>query len=197
MSRSQLHELIGSRICHDLISPLGAISNGLELIGLSGAPLGPEMQLVSESVENANARIRYFRLAYGQASPDHQVAAAEARTILDAFSAGGRINMNWMVASNQSRLLTKLAFLLIQCLETAMPRGGTIDVTEASGEWSVTCHTDKLNIDPDLWQSLATPGGSVQVHADKVQFILAPVVAREANKTLRFDSSANSARLRF
>lgn len=197
MSQSQLHELIGSRICHDLISPLGAISNGLELIGLTGAQPGPEMQLVTESVENANARIRFFRIAFGMASSEHLVAATEARAILDGYSAGGRVTVHWTISADQSRILTKLAFLLVQCLETAMPRGGTIDVAETSGEWSVTCRADKLNIDPDLWQSLATPGGPLQARADKVQFVLAPIVAKEAGKTLRFDTTESTARLRF
>ena len=53
-----LSALIGSRICHDLISPIGAINNGLELLGMTTRQAGPEMALISESVENAAARIR-------------------------------------------------------------------------------------------------------------------------------------------
>jgi len=51
-----LTALIGSRICHDLISPLGAIGNGVELLQLSGMGDSPEMALISESVTNANLR---------------------------------------------------------------------------------------------------------------------------------------------
>ena len=47
--------LLGSRICHDLISPIGAISNGVELMQMSGADSSPELALISESVESANA----------------------------------------------------------------------------------------------------------------------------------------------
>ena len=65
--REDLTALVGSRICHDLISPLGAIGNGLELLQLSGLPQGPEWALIAESVENASARIRFFRIAYGAA----------------------------------------------------------------------------------------------------------------------------------
>ncbi len=53
-----LAALIGSRICHDLISPIGAIGNGLELLSMAGAG-GPEVALISDSVSNANARIRF------------------------------------------------------------------------------------------------------------------------------------------
>jgi len=47
--------LIGSRICHDLISPIGAITNGLELLNMAGEANGPEMSLIGESVGNASA----------------------------------------------------------------------------------------------------------------------------------------------
>ena len=57
--------LIGSRICHDLISPIGAINNGLELLSMSDERDGPEFDLITESVGNASARIRFFRIAYG------------------------------------------------------------------------------------------------------------------------------------
>ena len=68
-----LSALLGSRICHDLISPLGAIANGVELLQMSGAAASPEVALIAESVANANARIRFFRVAYGIASAGQRV----------------------------------------------------------------------------------------------------------------------------
>jgi histidine phosphotransferase ChpT len=64
---TEIAALIASRICHDLISPIGAIGNGMELMALSSGQeqSSPELDLISQSVENANARIRFFRIAYG------------------------------------------------------------------------------------------------------------------------------------
>jgi histidine phosphotransferase ChpT len=62
-----LAALIGSRICHDLISPIGAIGNGVELLLMEASGKGPELSLISESVAAANARIRFFRVAFGAA----------------------------------------------------------------------------------------------------------------------------------
>ena len=59
--------LIGSRICHALISPVGAINNGIELIQMTTPSLGPEMAMISERLTNASARIRFFRIAFGAA----------------------------------------------------------------------------------------------------------------------------------
>jgi histidine phosphotransferase ChpT len=197
MNQAQLHELIGSRICHDLISPLGAISNGLELVSLSGQELSPELRIIAESVENANARIRFFRVAYGMAAPDQMVSAAEARSILDDINSGGRITTSWDIERDQPRTVTKLAFLLIQCFETALPRGGMIRVAEMAGEWSISCEAERLSIDPDLWQALSKPAVAGPDRADKVQFVLAPMVAQAMNRQLRLDCADHTARLRF
>lgn len=78
-ARSDLSALIGSRICHDLISPLGAIGNGLELLQMSGASESPEMTLIADSVTSANARIRFFRIAYGDAVQNQMIKGAELR----------------------------------------------------------------------------------------------------------------------
>ena len=63
---TELAALIGSRICHDLVSPIGAIGNGVELLAMAGAA-GPEVRLIAESVAAANARIRFFRIARNRA----------------------------------------------------------------------------------------------------------------------------------
>ena len=71
--KPDLAALIASRICHDLISPIGAIGNGVELLAMEPGGPRPEMALISESVANANARIRFFRICFGQASSDQLV----------------------------------------------------------------------------------------------------------------------------
>ena len=85
-----LAALIGSRICHDLISPIGAISNGLELLDLAGGVQGPEMDLIADSVGNAGARIRFFRIAYGAAG-DQMLGRAEVVSVLDDMTRGGAV----------------------------------------------------------------------------------------------------------
>ena len=74
MSPKDLNALLGSRICHDLISPLSAIGNGIELLTLSGVDAPSEIALISESVDNANTRIRFFRVAFGAAREDQQIS---------------------------------------------------------------------------------------------------------------------------
>ena len=75
---------------------------------------------------NANARIRFFRIAYGAAAGE--VAEAEIRSILTGMANGGRVAIDWRIAGPVSRARAKLAFLALQCLETALPFGGKITV---------------------------------------------------------------------
>ena len=97
-----LAELIGSRICHDLISPIGAITNGLELLDMVGGTQGPEMDLISGSVGSAGARIRFFRVAFGSAS-DQPLGRTEVAELLKDVERAGRVRVNWNLTSGATQ----------------------------------------------------------------------------------------------
>ncbi|MBS0564296.1 MAG: histidine phosphotransferase [Proteobacteria bacterium] len=176
-----LAALIGSRLCHDLISPLGGIGNGVELLALSGAA-GPEMALIAESVRSANARIRFFRLAFGAAEGGQTVGRGEILSILGDMAHGGRLAIDWQPQGPVPRPEAKLAFLGLLCLETALPYGGRITVGTAGPAWTLCARGDRLKADPALWSRLAgdTPAGPLS--AAHVQFAL---VAAEAHRRTR------------
>lgn len=170
--KPDLAALLGSRICHDLISPIGAISNGVELMMMDGAVRGPEMALVSESVAAANARIKYFRIGFGTASPDQRIGKSEVTGIL-ADAMRGRLSVDWQSPADLSRREVKLAFLLIQCVESAMPYGGRINVDLADGRWMIRSQSPKLRVDPDLWEVLSNPAARPDAGPAQVHFLLA------------------------
>jgi histidine phosphotransferase ChpT len=195
--RHDLTDLIGSRICHDLISPLGAISNGVELLSMSGAAPGPEMGLISESAANATARIRFFRIAFGSAGAGQRIGRPEITSILSALSPGGRLAIDWQPGGDQPRGLVKLAFLLIQCFECAMPWGGRLTIRESGGNWALAGEAERMKIDPALWQALAEPARTPELDAARVQFALAPLTARALGRRLAVEHGENSARVGF
>ncbi|WP_138465570.1 histidine phosphotransferase family protein [Poseidonocella sp. HB161398] len=170
-----LTALLGSRICHDLISPLGAIGNGLELLSMTGTD-GAEMTLIAESVANANARVRFYRIAYGASSMDQSIGAAEISGILEDITRGGRLTIAWNCPRPVPRAEAKLAFLLIQCLETAMPYGGEIVVTCQDGQWRLHGLAEKLKIVPELWDMLAGTAPETEISPAQVQFALVPAM---------------------
>ncbi|MEE9387476.1 MAG: histidine phosphotransferase family protein [Paracoccaceae bacterium] len=194
---SQLTELVGSRICHDLISPLGAISNGVELMSMSGGNAGPEMSLISESVENANARIRYFRIAFGAARAGQQVSVSEINAILRDLSRGGRLVTDWQTGDDPGRPEVKLAFLLLQCFETAMPWGGRITVTSVGDQWAIHGEARQMKAVPELWQVLNSDDKDNTIQPANVHFPLARLTAENLNRSLTVEISENSARVRF
>ncbi len=185
-SNINLAALIGSRICHDLISPIGAITNGLELLDLVGGAQGPEMDLIADSAGNAGARIRFFRIAYGDAG-DQMLGRAEIVSVLDDIGRGGRLKMLWAPLDPQPRGEVRLAFLVLQCLETAMPYGGTARIVAQDGVWTLTGSADKVNVDDALWSGLDGSGATVTITPALVQFALLPQVAADMGRKVRFD----------
>jgi histidine phosphotransferase ChpT len=120
--------LIASRICHDLISPIGAIGNGVELLTMEpGGATRPEYALISASVANANARIRLFRIAFGSATSDQRIPRNEVLSILTDLGHAGRITFAWTSQGDLSRREVRLVFLLLLCLETVLPFGGRVE----------------------------------------------------------------------
>ena len=180
-SNLNLAGLIGSRICHDLISPIGAIGNGLELLEMRGAREGMEFDLIARSAVQARARIAFYRLAFGHGGDD-LLARREIVAILDDLLTGGRIVCDWLPEDPCPRAGVRLACLAFMCCESALPYGGTVRIARAGEGWRVTGESARLRIDPALWQALAegrAPAGIAPAH---VQFALLPEVARDQGR---------------
>ena len=192
-----LSALIGSRICHDLISPIGAIGNGVELMMMDGPSKGPELALISESVANASARIRFFRIAFGAAVGDGRIARAEVQAVVGESTKGSRLQIVWVSATEVSRREVKLAFLAIQCLETAMPWGGRITVEHGDPRWTVTGEAARLKIDPALWEALSNPAAATEITPARVQFALIPDEIARQNRRLTVEIAETAIRLSF
>jgi histidine phosphotransferase ChpT len=179
-----LNALLGSRICHDLISPLGAIGNGVELLTMSGSASAPEVALIAESVENANARIRLYRIAFGIASDRQGLGASEIRSILSEVYGKSRLVASWQVDSDCTRSEAKLAFLVILCFETALPWGGRVTIQQDSGTWTVQGSAERMSVNEDLWRLLSEPKTAVELTSAQVHFALAPEAAARLGRSL-------------
>lgn len=179
-----LAALVGSRICHDLISPVGAVANGLELLELAGAARGEELDLIAGSVSDADARIRFMRIAFG-APGDQPVSRSEVISILAATGRSGRVQVDWAVAGDASRAEVQLAFLALQCLETALPRGGQIRVEMQGTRWNLTGRGPKLAMEPGLWGRLTDDRPLPGLTPAQVQFALLPQAAARLGRRIR------------
>jgi len=197
-----LAALLGSRICHDLVSPIGAIGNGVELMTLSAqtgdaapADMAAELDLVRQSVETAQARLRFFRLAYGQAGADQEVGRAEVLGILTALYEGGRLKVHWAADSSLSRPEVRLAFLMLQCLESAMPYGGQVRLACDRAGWLARGEAEKLRIEPHLWEGLATGTVPADLRPSQAHFALVADAARRAGSSLSVETAGTTVTL--
>ncbi len=131
-------ELLASKICHDLVSPVGAINNGVELIDDIGADVAEEaMALIRNSAAQASLRLRLFRLAYGRAGADTNLTFKDVRETLEGHFQGSKIKLHFMpefpapaLAEHGGglRCLINLAILA----EEALVYGGEIHCTAST-----------------------------------------------------------------
>ena len=191
-----LSDLLGSRLCHDLVNPLGAIGNGVELLEMTGGGAGPELALIKDAVRDAQARIRFFRVAVGAAGPDQRLRAREVRETLAALYAQGRLSVTWTPDDDCARADVKLAFLMLMCAETALPMGGEVTIArDPRGLWVLTAMAGRITIDTDIWPLLHFGGGPAArpLRPSEVQFTLLP--AEAANQGRRINYIADDGRL--
>jgi histidine phosphotransferase ChpT len=194
--KSDLASRLASRICHDLTSPLGAIANGVELLVLSGTERSPEIDLISESVESANARLRFFRLAYGAAGRQ-PVGQGEVVRILSALGRGSRYTYEWAVEYDLPREEVKAAFLLLQCLETALPLGGRLRAAHDGAIWVITAEGPRLRVDLPGWHVIDSKGATSLESAAQVQFSLLAVLLVDLGRPLTVSAGPNRMEARF
>lgn len=189
-----LTALIGSRICHDLISPLGAIGNGVELMGMSHPP-SPELDLIGESVANAMARIRMFRLAFGAVRGEQRISGREIASILEGLGRSGKIRFEWSMPPELPRREAKLLLLLVQCCESAMAWGGTLNIGHDAQHWHINVRAPRLRLDPRLWDPLAAGALPADPTPSEVHFALVAPVLQATGRSLALDSSEEEIRL--
>lgn len=190
MTPAQLSAMVGSRLCHDLVSPLGAIGNGVELLQMSGDYPGihktPEMQLILESIDAARARIQGFRLAFGQAPAEQRMSRQELAKLVDGLSRLGRLKIELGADTDMPRIEARLILLAVMCFENAMPWGGRVMILRAGPRWRLVAESDRTRPDAGLWSWLGgeTAGDLSAPAPSEVQFPLLAECAREAGRQL-------------
>jgi histidine phosphotransferase ChpT len=183
-----LAALIGSRICHDLTNPLGAIGNGLELLELSRQAAGPEVALIAQSVAHAKARVQFLRIAFGAAPPGHRIAGADLAATVADHARGARAGIHWPRLGDVERAEAKLAFLLLMCLEAAFPFGGEISVArDPDGTWRFVGEAERVRDLGALWDTVTGLAPAAGIGPPLVQFALAPDAARRIGRPVSVD----------
>ncbi len=189
-----LSALLCSRVCHDVISPIGAIVNGLEVLEDDNDPSMREfaLDLIRKSAKTASARIQFARIAFGAAgSAGASIDLADAEKVARAMFADEKTQLSWsapqaLFPKNKVKLLLNLVVIA----STAIPRGGHIDVkVTGSGDaptFTLRSKGSHARIPNHVEALIAgTPeGGTVDAHG--ILPFYAGLVARAAAMDVRF-----------
>lgn len=159
----ELASLLCSRLCHDMLSPVGALSNGLELLA---DEKDPEMrkrcfELLEQSARISADKLKFFRLAFGAAGGfGEMVPVAEARSVIDALVGNnGRIEVQWALSGDvlpkpAVKTMLNLALIGIE----ALVRGGTLDIgaelREGASEIVIRAAGPRIAFDPVVGRAL-------------------------------------------
>ncbi len=194
MSASEdLSALVSSRICHDLISPVGAIGNGLELLLMTHNPrdFGPEFGLIQESVDKASAQIRLYRVAFGKAEAESKVSGSEIMKALDVCYDEGRVQVRAQLPRELLRADVKCALLALMCVERGLRRGGDVEIRVDGTDWTLDIIGDVVSLPVE---------GSRQPDCNdpaEIQKVLLPDALRTAGRRLQVERNPDRTLLRF
>ena len=191
LSALDLAALLASRVCHDIISPVGALANGLEVLE---EDQGEEMrqfamELITKSAKSASAKLKFSRLAFGASgSAGASIDTGEAEEVVGLFMEGEKADYTWsgarsLVPKNRVKLLLNLVLTSLG----AIPRGGTIAVSiDGEGEsatFSLRCSGPKARVPGEFVDMLnGTLEGEMTAHA--IQPYYAILLAKECGLTL-------------
>jgi histidine phosphotransferase ChpT len=197
-----LAALLASRICHDLISPVGAVINGLEVLDEDedGEMREVALDLIRKSARTASARLQFARLAFGFAgSAGASVDLADAERVAKAYVGGDRAQLDWMIPAGYApKDRVKLALTLVALSQQAIPRGGHIVVRSDSidlGSLVVTATGAHARIPAGLAQLFAgEPQTPLDAHA-AVGFY-AGLLARAIGVTVTIDKDGDAVHFR-
>ena len=138
-------ELLASRICHDIISPVGAINNGIELMQEMGTEgLDDGLELIAYSAEQSAAKLSAFRLAYGAGGRDPHIKPEDVQKTFGALIKGeGKVSQTWdpygnLGPNNDKNPLPEGYCKMLMCTmmlaQEALPKGGYISVRPTIGD---------------------------------------------------------------
>lgn len=135
-------ELLSSKICHDLISPVGAVANGVEFLEEMGADAGSDVtDLIAYSAKQSSSKLQAFRMAYGAGGADSGIKPEDVHKLFGSLiELDGKITQNWdpyaPIGPEYERppALGKVMMLcFLTCIE-ALPKGGEVTVTPEGSE---------------------------------------------------------------
>ena len=195
-----LAALLCSRVCHDLISPVGAVVNGMEVLEDTSDESTKTfaLDLIKKSAAQASARLQFCRLAFGSAgSAGAEIDLGDAEAVARGFIEDDKTTLGWelprvLLPKNHVKLLLNLLLLATQLI----PRGGKI-TAQASGEGAgMAFRVSAAGLNARIPQTVPglvagePPGGTVDAHA--IQPFFTGLLARACGLTVAIEPEGDA-----
>ncbi|MCH7937318.1 MAG: hypothetical protein IH994_09545 [Proteobacteria bacterium] len=184
-------QLLSSRLCHDLIGPIGAVNTGLELFQEGFDDDGKALGLVADSAGVASRRLTFFRGAFGLGAGNKGEASLnEARDLAVGFLSGGKVALDWPgdapgdVAPPLRAPAVKVVLNMVLMASESLPRGGAVGIDfavldEGLGV-AVTATGEDARLREDLQSALAEGANAEDLTARNVHGYFAQCLARDS-----------------
>ncbi|QDP18782.1 histidine phosphotransferase family protein [Sphingomonas xanthus] len=204
MKAIDLASLLCSRLCHDLLSPVGALNNGIELLADEQDPEMRErcLELLAESARASANKLKFFRLAFGAGGGfGDAIDTHEAKAALEGlYGAEKRIELGWMVADDKmGKGAVKLLLNLAMIAGDALVRGGRLDIgaeqRDGALEIVIRAEGPRILLDPVLREMIARGSVNGTVEPRAAGAWLAHSLAAEANGEIRISDPEDPALL--
>jgi histidine phosphotransferase ChpT len=174
-------EFLAARLCHELVSPIGAIANGLEILEDEPDFAGDAGALIGLSAGQASRRLQFYRVAYGSTTglPDDLVR----RVALDLF-AEGKVALEWRLGALPEGWHKLVCNLLLLASE-GLPRGGRVVLDRAGADGvTVTAEGENVRLNEPIPALLQDPDRPEHLSPRTVQAIFTALLARRAGTVL-------------
>ena len=200
MDAVDLASLLCSRLCHDLMSPVGALNNGIELLADETDPEMREkcLELLADSARASANKLKFFRLAFGAGGGfADEIDTHEAEAALEGlFGAERRVQLGWVVGDDKlPKGAVKLLLNLALLAGDALVRGGRLDVgaetADGKIELAVRAEGPRILLDPVLRETLATGGSGGAVEPRAAGAWLAHNLAAQAGGSIQLSDPAS------
>jgi histidine phosphotransferase ChpT len=198
-------ELLASRLCHDLVGPIGAIGNGLELLSEDEFGMADDaMRLTTNSARQASNILQFFRLAYGMAGARVGADYTQIRDLSAALLESSRCELEWTdleAPEGAPDGIAKLVLNMIALGHEALPRGGRLSVEISRGPQAidsvVTAQGQDAHLRPESLVGLAEDVDLDELSPRGVHGYFTRLMARRLGSDLEVQTSGNdSLRLR-
>lgn len=198
ISQTDLAAMLCSRLCHDMLSPVGALANGLELLAVEQDPgmRARCIELLEQSARISSDKLKFFRLAFGAAGGfGEAIPIDEAKAVIEALASDAkRVTINWAIAEpSLPKPAIKVLLNLAQIALDALVHGGTLDIgaerRDGAVEIVARARGDRIAFDETVGRALQGDLDESEITSRTAAAHMIAVVAEEMEGGLQYKLS--------